>query len=40
MQDAHHSEDAANTETYRDEVVTRLAAMEAKLDALTKDRGR
>ncbi|MFX0543096.1 ion transporter [Roseovarius sp. S4756] len=38
MQDAHHSEDAANTNTYRDEVVGRLAAMEAKLDALAKDR--
>ncbi len=38
MQDAHHSEDAANTETYRDEVVARLAAIEAKLDVLAKDR--
>jgi voltage-gated sodium channel len=38
MQDAHHSENEASTNTYRDEVVSRLAAMEAKLDALGKDR--
>lgn len=34
MQDAHHSEDAANTESYRDDVTGRLAAMEAKIDTL------
>ncbi|MEX1235696.1 MAG: ion transporter [Roseovarius sp.] len=38
MQDAHHSENEASTNTYRDDVLARLAAMEAKLDALTDDR--
>lgn len=33
MQDAHHEEDVAKTDTYRDEVLTRLEAIEAKLDA-------
>ncbi|WP_072792682.1 ion transporter [Cognatishimia maritima] len=32
MQDAHHEEDVAKTDTYRDEVLTRLEAIEAKLD--------
>ena len=34
MQDAHHEEDAAQTEGYRDEVLTRLAAIDAKLEKL------
>ncbi|HEY9038472.1 MAG TPA: ion transporter [Roseovarius sp.] len=38
MQDAHHSEDAANTETYRDEVMERLAAIEARLADLARQR--
>ncbi|HMB13230.1 MAG TPA: ion transporter, partial [Roseovarius sp.] len=29
MQDAHHAEDAEKTDTYRDEVLTRLADLEA-----------
>ncbi|SFO95990.1 ion transporter [Tranquillimonas alkanivorans] len=33
MQDAHHAEDVERTDTYRDEVLNRLAAIEAKLDA-------
>jgi voltage-gated sodium channel len=33
MQDAHHEEDVAKTDTYRDEVLNRLEAIEAKLDA-------
>lgn len=37
MQDAHHSEDAANSEIYRDAVVACLMAMEAKLDAMIRD---
>lgn len=32
MQDAHHEEDVAKTDTYRDEVLARLQAIEAKLD--------
>jgi len=32
MQDAHHEEDNAKTDTYRDEVLSRLEAIEAKLD--------
>lgn len=39
MQDAHHSEDAANTETYRDEVVERLGVIEARLAELARQRG-
>lgn len=39
MQDAHHSEDAANTETYRDEVMERLSAIEARLEELARRRG-
>ena len=40
MQDAHHSESEASTNTYRDDVLARLAAMEAKLDALGEGRGK
>lgn len=32
MQDAHHEQDVAKTDTYRDEVLARLQAIEAKLD--------
>jgi voltage-gated sodium channel len=32
MQDAHHEEDVAKTDTYRDEVLSRLQAIEAKLE--------
>ncbi|MDJ0826340.1 MAG: ion transporter [Rhodobacter sp.] len=32
MQDAHHQEDVAATDTYRDEVLQRLAAIEARLE--------
>ncbi len=39
MQDAHHSEDAANTETYRDEVMERLGAIETRLADLARQRG-
>ncbi|SEO74380.1 voltage-gated sodium channel [Salinihabitans flavidus] len=31
MQDAHHAEDVARTDTYRDEVLTRLEAIEQRL---------
>lgn len=34
MQAAHGEEDAANTDAYRDEVLTRMTALEAKIDAL------
>jgi voltage-gated sodium channel len=33
MQDAHHAEETAATGSYRDEVLERLTAIEAKLDA-------
>ncbi|MEE2945332.1 MAG: ion transporter [Pseudomonadota bacterium] len=33
MQDAHHEEDVAKTDTYRDEVLKRLEAIEAKLNS-------
>ncbi|WP_203228078.1 ion transporter [Roseovarius dicentrarchi] len=39
MQDAHQVEDAANTVTYRDEVMERLAAIEARLAELARQRG-
>ncbi|QYX57350.1 ion transporter [Roseovarius sp. SCSIO 43702] len=39
MQAAHGEEDAANTDAYRDEVLMRLAAMEAKFDAVMAARG-
>ncbi|KAJ57126.1 voltage-gated sodium channel [Actibacterium mucosum KCTC 23349] len=32
MQDAHHEEDAQKTDDYRDEVIKRLEAIEAKLE--------
>ncbi|MEO0681229.1 MAG: ion transporter [Pseudomonadota bacterium] len=32
MQDAHHEEDVARTDAYRDEVLERLKAIEARLD--------
>ncbi|MCW8841797.1 MAG: ion transporter, partial [Rhodobacteraceae bacterium] len=31
MQDAHHEEDTARTDTYRDEVLARLEAIEKRL---------
>jgi len=34
MQAAHGEEDAANTDAYRDEVLTRMAALETKIDVL------
>ena len=36
MQDAHHEEEAAQTNDYREEVTARLKAIEAKLEALSK----
>lgn len=38
MQDAHHSEDVANTETYRDEVMERLGSIEASLATVARGR--
>ncbi|MFD0860336.1 ion transporter [Roseovarius aquimarinus] len=38
MQDAHHAESEESTNSYRDDVLARLAAMEAKLDKLCEDR--
>ncbi|MDW4549024.1 ion transporter [Defluviimonas sp. D31] len=38
MQEAHGEEEHAMTDAYRDEVLTRLAAIEAKLDAERLDR--
>ncbi len=38
MQDAHHQEDNERTDVYRDEVLGRLAAIEAKLDARDEKR--
>lgn len=34
MQDAHHQEDAAKTDTYRDDVLSRLDRIEVALDAV------
>ena len=34
MQDAHHAEDVANTDAYRDDVMARLEAIDAKLDSM------
>ncbi|MEB8387749.1 ion transporter [Rhodobacteraceae bacterium KMM 6894] len=34
MQDAHHSEDAANTDAYRDEMLARMRVMETQLAQL------
>ncbi|WP_145111699.1 ion transporter [Cereibacter sediminicola] len=39
MQDAHSAEDVSRTDAYRDEVLTRLAAIEARLSAGDKKRG-
>ena len=36
MQDAHHEEDVANTDAYRDQVLTKLAAIEARLDRMER----
>ncbi|MDQ2090419.1 ion transporter [Marimonas arenosa] len=36
MQEAHHEEDVANTDAYRDEVLARLNALDAKLSTLEK----
>jgi len=38
MQDAHHEEDAANTDAYRDDVITRLNAIDARLEAMSRER--
>ena len=38
MQDAHHTEDVANTDAYRDDVKARLDGIEKKLDALASER--
>ena len=38
MQDAHHSEDVANTDAYREDVMAKLRAIEARLDTLSGDR--
>ena len=38
MQDAHHTEDIANTDAYRDDVKARLDAIDKKLDALGGER--
>ncbi len=32
MQDAHHEEDVAATDAYRDEVMAKLESIEARLD--------
>jgi len=34
MQDAHHQEDVAATDAHRDEVMTKLVAIEERLNAL------
>ncbi|MCM2561948.1 ion transporter [Lutimaribacter sp. EGI FJ00015] len=39
MQDAHHQEDVERTDVYRDEVLSRLAAIEAKLNARDDSQG-
>ncbi|MCJ7870964.1 ion transporter [Marinovum sp. 2_MG-2023] len=36
MQDAHHEEDVAATDAYRDEVLVRLEAIEKRLDAANR----
>ncbi len=38
MQEAHHEEDVANTDAYRDEVLSRLEALDAKIESLKRDR--
>ncbi|MFN3643181.1 MAG: ion transporter [Gemmobacter sp.] len=37
MQEAHNAEDVAKTDAYRDEVLARLAAIEARLESRVKD---
>jgi voltage-gated sodium channel len=37
MQDAHHAEDTAKTDSYRDEVLMRLTALE---DLMREERAR
>ncbi|HKK37518.1 MAG TPA: ion transporter [Paracoccaceae bacterium] len=39
MQDAHHAEDVERTDAYRDEVLTRLQAIEARLEAREREAG-
>ena len=39
MQDAHHEEDSEKTDTYRDEVLTRLVELEALIKAQDKRSG-
>ena len=34
MQDAHHEEDVAATDAYRDDVMAKLDAIEARVDKL------
>ncbi|WP_137701030.1 ion transporter [Marimonas lutisalis] len=36
MQDAHHEEDVANTDAYRDDVLARLESLDAKIEALAR----
>ena len=36
MQDAHHEEDAANTDAYRDEVLARLDSLDTRMSDLAK----
>ncbi|MEO1495008.1 MAG: ion transporter [Pseudomonadota bacterium] len=38
MQDAHHAEEVAATDAYRDSVLTKLAEIEARLDAMKSER--
>ena len=38
MQDAHSQEDNLKTDAYRDEVLSRLAAIEARLPAASDDK--
>ncbi len=40
MQDAHHAEDSQRTDAYRDEVLERLAALDAKIERLEERRAR
>ena len=38
MQDAHHAEDSANTDAYRDDVIARLNAIDARLERVAQQR--
>lgn len=40
MQEAHHEEDVANTDAYRDEVLSRLEVLDAKIEALNRERSK